>query len=264
MVRNGIAEVLEAAKTQKWILSEGYELKEWLRLLPFTNHPADALTIVFGLPDEQRSPPFLEDMIAAFGAAPSQDAENVLFQLAERDPRFYTNHAWRDATMGRGTASAARQIVDLAANGAFEGSGTDRWHLARQIGGLIEESSELRAHVYDLLKARPTSRGLALLANAIAENPDAEGLLLLIKIEIESKRSFISWQTIQSVVTEQVPAENWKGAYNMVPVPAAELRRKLLGMTTDGGPTDLAARCLNQIDKIRDEYGAPEFRSTPP
>jgi hypothetical protein len=29
-------------------------------------------------------------------------------------------------------------------------------------------------------------------------------------------------------------------------------------MTTDGGPTDVAARCLNQIDKIRDEYGAPD------
>jgi hypothetical protein len=44
----------------------------------------------------------------------------------------------------------------------------------------------------------------------------------------------------------------------MVPVPAAELRRKLLAMTTDGGPMNAAARCLSQIDKIRDEHGAPE------
>jgi hypothetical protein len=29
-------------------------------------------------------------------------------------------------------------------------------------------------------------------------------------------------------------------------------------MTTDGGPSDAAARTLNEIDKIRDEYGAPE------
>jgi len=33
MVRQGLAEMFEAAKQQSWILSEGYELKEWLRLL---------------------------------------------------------------------------------------------------------------------------------------------------------------------------------------------------------------------------------------
>jgi hypothetical protein len=29
-------------------------------------------------------------------------------------------------------------------------------------------------------------------------------------------------------------------------------------MTTDGGPMDRAAHCLNQIDKIRDKYGTPD------
>jgi hypothetical protein len=54
------------------------------------------------------------------------------------------------------------------------------------------------------------------------------------------------------------PAENWKGAYDIVPIPAVGLRRKLLAMRTDGRPSDAAARCLNVIDEIRDEYGAPE------
>ena len=259
MVRSGIAEVLEAAKTQPWIISEGgYELKEWLRLLPFTNYPAAALAIVRSLPDGQRTPVFLEEMIAAFGATPSKDAENVLFQFAEGDSRFYTDHAWRAATTGRNTGAAVRRIIDLAANGAFEGSGTDYWQLAREIGRLIGEHSELRAYVYDLLKSSPTSPGLALLATAIAEEPDVEGLLLLITLENQYKRSFFSCRAIEAIVTEHVPVESWKGAYNVVPVPAAELRRKLLAMTTDGGPSDVAARCLRQIDKIRDEYGAPE------
>src|SRR3546814_7125395 len=66
-------------------------------------------------------------------------------------------------------------------------------------------------------------------------------------------RSFMTWQSIQSAVTDHVPAENWEGAYNIVPVPAAELRRKLLAMTSSGGKDDRAARCLNLIDKLRDE-----------
>ena len=54
MVKNGLAEVFEAAKTERWILSDGYELKEWLRLLPFANPPAEAFAVVRGLPDDQR------------------------------------------------------------------------------------------------------------------------------------------------------------------------------------------------------------------
>jgi hypothetical protein len=259
MVKNGIAEVFAAAKAQSWILSgDSYDLKEWLRLLPFADPPAEAFAVIHGLPDDQRRVDRLEEMFAGFGTAPGEDAENVLFQLAEADPKLYANRAWRDAVMRRGTLSAARSFVDLAANGTFEGKETDRWHMTQQIGGLIREYPELRTHVYQLLQDGAMTPGLALLAHAVAEIPDVNGLILLIKIEMEHKRSFISWRTIENVVTAHRPSVDWKGAYDVVPVPAVELRRKLLALTTDGGPTDVAARCLNQIDKIRDEYGTPD------
>lgn len=259
LVKQGIADVFEAALKQAWILTDRCELREWLRLLPFTNRPADAFDIVRALPEQYRTPDALKEMLDAFGLAPGDDAENVLFQLAEADPRLYAHRAWRDAVVRRGTLSAATRFVDLAAQGVLNGKGSmDQWHMFTRLAGLIGEHAELRAHVYDLLKNGPTSPGLALLAQAVAENPDADGLLLLIQSEIEHKRAFASWLTIRSVVTEHVPAEDWKGAYNVLAVPAVELRRKLLAMTTDGGPTDAAARCLNLIDKIRDEYGTPE------
>lgn len=258
LVKNGIMEVFDAAKTQTWILWEGYDLSEWLRLLPFTNRPGEAFDVVRGLPEHRSKMDPLEGLIETLGAAPGDDAEKVLFQFAEGDPKLYANHAWRDAAIRRGTLSAARRLADLAAHGAFEGKGTDHWHMAHQLAGLISEYSELRAHVYQLLKDSATTPGLALLGQTVAETPDADGLQLLIKIEIEYKRSFISWRTIEKVVTEHVPSENWKGAYDIVPVPAIELRRKLLAMTTDGGDTDVAARCLRQIDEIRDDYGTPD------
>ena len=258
MVKNGLAEMFEAAKAQSWIVSDGYELREWLRLLPFANPPAEAFDVVRALPDDQRRVDRLEDMIAGFRTAPGDEAENVLFQLAEADPNLYANRTWRDAAIRRGTLSAARRFVNLAVNGAFEGKGIDGWHMAHQLGGLLGEHPELRPHVYELLREGATTPGFALLAQAVAEAPDADGLLLLINIEMEQKRSFISWNTIEKVVTEHRPSENWKGAYEVVPIPAVELRRKLLAVTTDGGPTDVAARWLNQIDKIRDEYGTPD------
>ena len=102
-----------------------------------------------------------------------------------------------------------------------------------------------------------TLKPLSLLARAVSENPDTEGLLLLVDIENNQKLSFVGWDTIENLVAEHVPDENWSGAYNVVSVPAIELRQKLLSKTTDGGSVDAAAHYLNSIDVIRDEHGVP-------
>ncbi|AKZ26586.1 hypothetical protein ACH51_09715 [Ralstonia solanacearum] len=259
VVGDGISETLEAAKTEPWILtqSDGYELKHWLRLLPFVSHPIEALAVVRDMPPAQREPRFLEEMIGALANAGLRETEEVLFKLAEEDPRFYLNDRWRTAALRFGTPSSARQIVELAAGGAFDGIGND-WHLPQELGSLIAAHPDLRSRVYNLLKDGPTTPGLAMLAHAVAEAPDDDGALLLIKFEQELKRPFATWHTIERVVTEHVPASDWAGAYNVVPVPADSLRKKLLALTTDGGPADAAARWLRQIDWIRDEHGMPE------
>jgi hypothetical protein len=259
LVKQGIADLFVAAQRGTWILEEQGELHKWIRLLPFTNRPVDALDIVQALPDQYRTPRALEQMLDAFGFAPGDDAEKVLFQLAEADTRLYAHRGWRDAVIRRGAPFAARRLVDLVAQGAFNSkSGTDGWHMSTLLASLIGQHAELRTYVYELLKNGPTSPGLTLLAQAVAENADVDGLLLLIQSEIVQKRAFVSSRTIESVVTEHVPDEDWKGAYNVLAVPAVELRRNLLALTTDGGPTDVAAHYLNMIDGIRDDYGTPE------
>jgi len=253
-VKNGLSEMFEAAKNESWILQDGYELRDWLRLLPFSNPSAEVSAIVRGLPNDQRRVDWLEDMISGFRTAPGDDAERVLFQLAEDNPDLYGNHVWRDTATRRGTLSSARRFVDLAANGAFKDSGIDQWNIARQIAGLMSEHAELRTHIYQLLVKGSRTPGLALLAQAVAEAPDANGLLLLIK----HNPSFISRLTIEKVVTEHIPSEDLKGAYSIVPVPSIELRQKLLAMTVVGNCTAAATQCLCLIDEIRDEYGVPD------
>lgn len=260
LVADGIAEIFEAAKKETWILtqSDAYQLRAWLHLLPFANPITDMPAIVRGMPDAHRNPHLLEEMVRGLGNAPSADAEEVLFKLAEEDPRFYVNHQWRATVMRLGTATAVRRLVDLTASGALSGKSANDWHWGRELGGLISEFAEVRTYVYKLLKDGPISNNLALLANAVAQAPGTEGLLMLIDFEMKTGRSFLTWQSIQSAVTEHVPSENWKGAYNVVPVPAVELRQKLLGMTMGAGANDPAAHCLSLIDKLRDDYGAPE------
>lgn len=260
LVADGISETFEAAKKEWWILtqSDAYQLRAWLRLLPFATPVSDLPSIVQGMPHAQRGPRMLEEVIGSLANSSSDEAEGVIFTLAKENPCLYENYQWRAAALRRGTISAARRLVDLTVDGAFDGNSHNGWRWQRELGGLISNFSEVRAYVYNLLKDRPTTKHLALLANAVAEDPDTDGVLMLIDFEIRTGRAFMGWRAVESAITERIPAENWEGAYNIVPVPAVELRRKLLAMTGSGGKDDPAARCLNFIDKLRDEYGAPE------
>lgn len=257
VVQAGIDDVFEDAKTHTWILHEGWQLKVWILLLPFTDHPARLADTLAALPPAQREPNFLEPMIRACEFSQTPEIEEALFKLAENDAAFYANDAWRDAVERRGTLTSARRYLDLVMEGKIEVRGHDSWHHAQEIAGLLKTHPELRSYAYGLLRDG-TSLKTALLAAAVAEGDDPEGLLLLVELENRLKRSLISWRTIGGAITEHVPSENSQGAFEMLPVAATELRQKLLAMTTDGGRHDAAARVLRGIDKLRDENGAPE------
>ncbi len=260
LVADGIAETIEAAKKETWILtqSDAYQLRDWLRLLPFATPVTDLPAIVSAMPDAQRHPRMLEEMVRGLGSSPSHHAEAAIFALAEQDLRLYEDYQWRATALRLGTVSAARRLVDLTVSGAFDGHSYDGWRWQRELGGLISEFPEVRAYVHDLLKDGLTTKQLALLASAVAEAADTDGILMLIDFEKKTGRSFMTLKSIESAVTEHVPVENWENAFNIVPVPAVELRRKLLAMTGGDGKDDPATRCLNLIDTLRDAYGAPE------
>ncbi|MBW8320975.1 MAG: hypothetical protein K0M49_05315 [Arenimonas sp.] len=104
LVADGIAETFEAAKKESWILtqSDAYQLRDWLRLLPFATPVTDLPAIVRGMPDAQRDPRLLEEMVSGLGLSPSDHAEDVIFTIAEQDPRLYQNHQWRTTAFGLG------------------------------------------------------------------------------------------------------------------------------------------------------------------
>ena len=259
LVRNGLDEVFEASKTDSWILSgDSFELQRWLCLLPFTSPLTEAVSILRGLPKEQRSADRLKKMVSRLGVAPDSDAERLLFQLPEIDPQFYKNRYWHDAVIGRGTLSAALRYVNLVADGVIGHDKNNSWNITSNITLLLSEHPKLRTHVYDILENNTFTPSMALLAQAVADDPDIDGLLLLTQVEMKYKRSFITYFTLEKVINEHRPAENLDGFEEIIPVSATELRQKLLAMTTDGSSTDVASRYLTLIDEIRDQYGVPD------
>ena len=259
LVKTGITDVLEAARTQPWIITQHGELRAWLSLLPFTNRPSDAIETVQGLPEEHRRPDGLEAMLSALTHAPGDEAETVLFRIAEIDARLYTEEAWRDAVCERGTQSSAMHFVELIDGGRLYCNGDrDQRGLRRRVVRLMDEHTDVRVQVHRILADAANSEEMGILANALAENPDMDGLMLLIQLEMRHGRAFASWYTVEQVVTERIASKSWEGTYEVMPVSAAQLRRNLLEMTTDGGASDIAARYLRNIDAARERLGAPE------
>jgi hypothetical protein len=90
------------------------------------------------------------------------------------------------------------------------------------------------------------------------------GLLLLVRVEMLTRRNFAGHRAVEHVATERVPSRDWSGAFEILPTPVVELRRDLLAMCTDGGPSDVSARFLRTIDAIRDTHGLPEVEPRHP
>ncbi len=259
LIASGIYETLEDAKEHTWILTDGesYQLRDWLRLLPFGMPLTQIPEIIVRLPDAQRTPRMLEEMIRNLGLSSSVDGQRVLFSLAEDDPRLYQDHQWQKSVMSLPGENTARAIVDLVCSGKLnEVSTYGRLH--DEISGLLRENRDARAHVHDLLRDGPITKEMALLAHSLAQNPSPEDVVLLVKCEVATQRSFLGWRSIEAAVTNHVPSDTWRGAFDVMPIPSTWLRRELLALTGDGDKNDPAARCLTEIDKIRDRYGAPD------
>ena len=265
LVKRCIGEVVETASTQYWTDEEEYELSSWLSLLPFTTNVSETVDIVQTVPERQRKARTLDQLLEALRHAPGDDAEEVVFALAEAVPELHGHRAWLDSVAQRGTLSSAKRLIDLAAEGAFNRKdGMGGYEVYTRLADLIGEHPELRARVYGLLDSASSLPGRMLLAQTVAENPDEDGFLRLIELDIEEKLGLAAWLHVERVVSERVFSDGEEGTYHLRPVPANEVRRRLLAMATDGGPNDIAARYLNEIDEFRDQLGTSEFEPRHP
>ena len=258
-VAQEIANIIEDAEgSGGWISEEDRTLQHWLRLLPFTTDPLRTIEIVRTLPERHRTPYGLKEVIDALDHAPG-GVEEVIFGLAEINPRLYVNRRWLDAAVRQETRSSATRLLDLASQGAFNGDGnTSDRDIYTRLASLIDKYPGLRVHLYELFENAIGGPGMRILAQTIAENPDEMGLMRLMELDIEHKHARINWLDIERVLTRREPVEDSEGSYHVLPVAASEVRRKLLARTRDGGPDDIAAEYLNEIDEFRDHFGTSE------
>lgn len=260
LIEAGIAETFEAAKEAAWILQDDnpYQLRDWLRLMPFATEISKIPATIRALPERLRTPRILDELILLLGSTPSSNAEEVLFALAEDDHRIYCYDSWRTAVLNLGTLTSAAKLVDRTLDETLRKSRKNDLDWRNDLASLIARHTEIRARVRGLLKTGMTTQPQILLAKALSEVADAEDVALLVRLEKMYRLQLLSWRSIENAITQRIPSELSHGAYNLVPVDVRRLRQELLSQIDANDPHDHAARCLTAIDKLRDHYGHPE------
>src|SRR6185437_2133157 len=120
----------------------------------------------------------------------------------------------------------------------------------------------VRQELYQQYLALPSGPNKEIFARAIAECPDIDGIMLLVRDYGAQKRNFrqtVLYEALRHALTGQRPSSHFRGMQEIFGVPSPELRKKLFALIPEGGSlSELAIDCLNAIDDIREHYGEVE------
>jgi hypothetical protein len=261
MLLDGIKEFFEEAKTKQWLLDqEAPTLRIWLELLPFSDRPSAVLEALELVPSHLKAPWMMRQIMNNLSLADDPEAEQVLFALAERDPRLYGEHDWVSAVVRRETETAYTKLFELAEGnpkimGQFGG-----FHFEAPLRAFIEKKPGFRSELLLRYKAGDFMRPNGPVEMVLMKTADAETVIALFdRHAAQGHKQVGELRTaIESAVLEHREVPGWNNSYEIHGKPAPELRKELFGLT-QGPNAELAASCLTLIDRLRDEHGRVKF-----
>lgn len=254
----GLDDLLAAAQKETWLLdNRSPHVDEWLELLVFSDRPMAVMDGLARLTGRMEPATWrLRRLLLALNHVPSE-AEEILFALAERDPRMLETYEWTQALLRLGTETAIIGLTErLLKGGSRSGS-------LAGLGRELANAAGTRPAFRRWLMARyrqVDDEGARQLETILIEVPDEEVIRVMIERYAASGRRFDDnlRHAIEQVVLKQLPSLDWPGAYELVGEEVGPLRKALFAMLVDDGArAELAERCLTVIDRLRDEHGRP-------
>jgi len=261
MILEDIQSLLENAKTKVWLLDHTV-LDAWLSLLPFSDRPRATLDALALLEPNQTQPWQLPRLLSALSTALTDEAEYILFQLAEQDQRYLESYEWFNTIGKRGTISSMHLLLDLICkvNLIKNRNHVNNLTLSQYLGKTMLVDGDFRSEVYQRYKDLPAGSTKSILERAIVDTANLEGIFVLLhSYSIQNKPfDYALSSAIKNISISKHPSNTFIGAFELFSVPIPELRNKLFEIIKDGkSDAKLAVDCLTYIDEIRDEYGSP-------
>ena len=268
MVLAGLKELLDVSKNKTWHLYDDvWKPGLWLEMLPFSDRPFALLEALELIGQSYVMPWKLRGTLRALGYAPDSVAEDILFELAERNPVFYDEHDWSIAVFNRETSSAYLKFCEVAASNPNIISNLGSHFCETKLVDFIKENPAFRSKLLCLYSDEKYNLNGSIIEQTLAKVADIETILTMINRYTKQGRDFDSNLSIaiESIALEKRSSPNWEGAYELHGVEATDLRRKLFTLAYNDDPAaQLAATCLNHIDELRDDYGRVDMEPRHP
>ena len=254
IILEGIGDFLHSATENSWMFNEQkWKLYEWLALLPFTDRPLATLDALNIIPAEHQRPWDLGKLLSALGYSPETDAEDVLSEMAKRDPAFMEVYHWQRAMLCRGTDSCIRAL-ELSC----DAEDSAKVAISHELAKLAEKNPDLRTELMRRYEDEYYMFYHPMIEEILVRNPDTRLVFAIVKSYTLRKKKFdaLLGNAIRGVALKklQVP-DNWfvfKIRSSAIP----DLRKQLFDMLAgDIKQAGLAEACLTMIDRLRDEYG---------
>jgi hypothetical protein len=258
----GIADFVEQAKANTWMFRQSsYELADWLSLLPYSDRPRAVFEGLDAIPKGVITGPHdIEHLFSSLGHSPSQEAEGILFELAERDPRTYNEYAWTRAVEQRQSPSAVKKLLTaINQNTGASRQSTHGWAISRTIAALIRSEPNARTDLFAFYHSLAESPAKRILEGAIAESANHETIIFLVEEYALQHRQFDGGlqNALRRALVDEVPSPDYAGMKTLVAAPAPLLRKDLFTISLGGTEASpIALRCLQAIDDLREDYGS--------
>ncbi len=272
IIMSGIDNWLENAERNTWQYRDrAWEIERWLELLPFSNSPEfilEAVETALSIFD-QHHPERFERVVHAVAAIPGEDGERLLSELARRQGSIAPGYTWLKAILSRDTASSTELFITLYAEGCFntDRGSLDGWHAAKELAPYLNSYQEVMERFRNLYEADTNPSVIGLFENVVCNTGGPPNLIAMIDKYVDLKRPFDGMLTeaAKRVGLRHEPIQDNPHYYEVFAVSVSDVRRELFGMIDSCGVrSEIALKCLNVLDMVRDEYGLAENDSRHP
>ena len=251
--------LLDNSEEEPWRLDpDRGELMEWLELFAFSNQPIAVLETLERVPDYG-----LSRLLSALSYSPSEDAVDVLVELARRRPRMLADYDWWYALVKIDTEESFLAFLNAVCESNMDSGrqGMSPWQLSGALAGMTTRFPAVRNAMTDCYERLNAGGSRDIIEAALAEIADEEIVLALFRRYVSEGRSYKGSITkaISHAAVGMRPIEGWPNAFNRFSKPLIALRKTLFEiMSEKEAGAELAEACLTDIDEQRDEYGRVE------
>lgn len=239
-----------------------WEIEPWLELLPFTTRPEAVLVGLtkvkefYGRDWAQR----WERVLTAVAAVPDADGLDLLESLARAHKNIADEHAWTQAILNRGTLESVLLYVDLFIERSLgtDPHGADAWYVGRQLAEHAQKLPELKSELRRRYKTVGSGPGRSMLEQFFCEAASEQDLLAMVEKYAANNQAYDGQmaRAVEAVAVDKVPIAEGSNSYSIYPAPVGRLRKALFDLLNGPGMrAAIAKKCLEAIDRLRDEHG---------